>query len=106
MRGEIDVGTLVVSRSTGRKAMVAVVPVLDDGSVIGALGISLFLAELSDLIAADVGAEVLYAIDGEGAFTLHTVEALIAEAASPEDLEQTEASTRSLGRSFPGTSPN
>jgi len=105
MAGETVIGTLVVSRSTGRKSMVAVVPVADDGEVIGALGISVFLTELSDLTASDLmlGPDaVFYAVDGDGTVALHTDEALITEPASalPEDPGLATATSTLLGWVF------
>ena len=54
MSGETAKGFLVVSRSTGRQSMVLAVPVLRDGEVIGALGVSVFLDSLSEAIAEDL----------------------------------------------------
>ncbi|UCF10110.1 MAG: hypothetical protein JSW65_00010 [Candidatus Bipolaricaulota bacterium] len=54
MGGEIASGYLVVSRSTGRKSMVAVVPVLVEETVVGGLGVSVFLDTLSEAIGDDL----------------------------------------------------
>lgn len=74
MSGEIAVGDLVVSRSTGRAAMVLAVPVESDGQVIGALGVSLFLVELAERIVADLGSPdvVFYALSEDGKIALHS----------------------------------
>ena len=75
MAGEVVVGDLIVSKSTGLKAMVATVPVEDEGEVVGALGVSVFLEELSELTAADLGLSsdmVLYAVNDEGVIALHS----------------------------------
>ena len=74
MSGEIAIGDLVVSRSTGRAAMVLAVPVLSDGQVIGALGVSVFLVELAELIVADLGSPdlVFYALSDDGKIALHS----------------------------------
>ena len=82
MAGEVVVGDLVVSRSTGRKSMIAVVPVLDGGDVVGALGISLFLAELSQAVSADLGGVEFAAITADGVYGMHLDEERIAEPAA------------------------
>jgi len=82
MAGEVVIGELVVSKSTGQKSMVITVPVDDEGEVVGALGVSVFLEELSALVAADLGLSgeiVLYAVNDEGTVALHTDTALIME---------------------------
>jgi hypothetical protein len=72
--GEIAVGYLVMSRSTGRAAMVLAVPVESDGQVIGALGVSVFLVELAELIMTDLGSPdlVFYALSDDGKIALHS----------------------------------
>jgi hypothetical protein len=75
LAGEIVVGDLVVSKSTGRKVMVAVVPVKAGGDVTGVLGVSVYLDELSRSIVEDMGLPgdmVLYAVNGEGEVALHS----------------------------------
>ena len=85
MAGETVIGDLVVSKSTGRDVMVAVVPVMRGGDVIGALGVSVYLDELSQLIADDMELPddmVLYAVNGDGLIALHTDANLIMEDSS------------------------
>ena len=85
MAGEVVTGDLLVSKSTGLKAMVATVPVEDGGEVVGALGVSVFLEELSALIAADLELPddvVLYAVNDEGIVALHINPDLIMENSS------------------------
>ena len=84
MSGEIAVGYLVVSRSTGRAAMVLAVPVESDGQVIGALGVSVFLVELAERIAADLETSdfVFYALSEDGKIALHSDTSLVMEDAS------------------------
>ena len=74
MSGEMAVGYLVVSRSTGRAAMVLAVPVESGGQVIGALGVSVFLVELAELIMTDLGSPdlVFYALSDDGKIALHS----------------------------------
>jgi hypothetical protein len=85
MAGETVIGNLVVSKSTGRDVMVAVVPVMSGGDVIGALGVSVYLDQLSQLIAGDMELPddmVLYAVNGDGLIALHTDANLIMEDSS------------------------
>jgi hypothetical protein len=82
MAGEPTLGDLVVSRSTGKKVMVATVPVKQAGNVIGALGASIHLDKLSELLARELQLPpnmVLYAIDKRGVTALHSVTRLIFE---------------------------
>lgn len=83
MAGERTIGDLVVSRSTGKNVMVAAVPVKSGGKVIGALGVSIHLDKLSELLARELQLPsnmVLYAIDGkQGTTALHSVTRLIFE---------------------------
>lgn len=81
MAGKITVGELVVSRSTGRKVVVAAVPVESGDGVIGALGASIHLDKLSELLVRELQLPptmALYAIDGKRGITaLHSVTRLI-----------------------------
>lgn len=83
MAGERTIGDLVVSRSTGKNVMVAAVPVKSGGKVVGALGVSIHLDKLSELLARELQLPsnmVLYAIDGkQGTTALHSVTRLIFE---------------------------
>lgn len=47
MGGEATLGDLVVSRSTGRKSMILTAPIFNGPSVIGALGVTLYLDDFS-----------------------------------------------------------
>jgi hypothetical protein len=82
MAGKVAIGDLVVSRSTGKKVMVAAVPVKSGGKVIGALGVSVHLDKMSELLARELQLPpnmVLYAIDKQGTTALHSVTRLIFE---------------------------
>ncbi len=83
MAGEKTIGDLVVSRSTGKKVMVATAPIKNEGKAIGALGVALHLDRLSEILARELQLPpnmVLYAIDGkQGATALHSVTRLIFE---------------------------
>lgn len=81
MAGEIAIGDLVVSKTTGKKVAVAAVPVKNAGKVTGALGAAIHLDRLSELLAQELRLPqnmVIYAIDGkEGSTALHSVTRLI-----------------------------
>ncbi|MEA1958807.1 MAG: hypothetical protein U9N44_03925 [Chloroflexota bacterium] len=100
MAGETVIGDLLVSKSTGREAMVIVVPVKDGGDVVGVLGVSVYLDDLSQLTANDMELSsdiVLYAVNGEDVIALHTDTSLILEDASEDgDLSQSVSATSSL----------
>lgn len=75
MAGEIAKGYLVVSRSTGRKSMVIVVPVIEEGEVIGGIGVSVFLDTLSEAIGESLGLPVdlaFLALTADDEIALHT----------------------------------
>ena len=52
MAGKEVMGDLVVSKSTGKKSIIAAVPVRRDGKVIGAVGASIFVDDLSSALNA------------------------------------------------------
>lgn len=54
MAGNETLGDLVVSKSTGKTSLVATVPVVSEGNVIGGLGTSMFLDDLSNLLADEL----------------------------------------------------
>jgi hypothetical protein len=73
MAGNTVMGSLVVSGSTGKKSAVVAVPVMKDGKVIGGLGISIFLENLSQTLSQELGpagSRTFYALDGTGAVAL------------------------------------
>ena len=75
MSGNKVVGKLLVSRSTGQKALIVVVPVIKEGEVIGALGTSIFLNDFSDILAEELKLSddmVFYAVTPEKQIALHT----------------------------------
>ncbi len=80
MAGERTIGDLVLSRSTGKKVMVAAVPVKNTGRIIGEVGAALHLDEFSELLSRELHLPqnmVVYAIDKRGVTALHTVTRLI-----------------------------
>lgn len=85
MAGETVIGDLVVSKSTGRDVMIAVVPVMSGGDIIGALGVSVYLDQLSQLIVDDMELPddmVLFAVNSDGLIALHSDANLIMEDSS------------------------
>ena len=87
MAGEATTGDLVVSRSTGLKSMILTAPIKRDGQVIGALGVTLYLAEFSELLLGGLALPEgvgLYAASSDGRITVH---------ANPEILMEEEASS-------------
>jgi hypothetical protein len=75
MAGRTSVGTLVVSKSTGRDVVVVAVPIKNTkGTVIGALGASIYLDSMSKWLAGALMLPsdlVFYAIDPQGNTALH-----------------------------------
>ncbi len=72
--GKKIIGSLVVSKSTGRRSAVTAVPIVEGGEVVGGLGVSLFL----DRLAEDVGSALrlrpdaaFFALAPDGRTTLH-----------------------------------
>ena len=75
MAGESVLGDLVISRATGKKAMVAVVPVQNQGEIIGALGTSIYLDRFSEILVEELTLPedmVFYALNEEGYTALHS----------------------------------
>lgn len=80
MAGNTVTGALVVSKSTGKKSVVVAVPVMKQGKVIGGLGTSIFLDDLSNSLSQKLGLpgdRVFYALDGTGAVALSSDTSLI-----------------------------
>ena len=89
MSGSNTCSELVVSKSTGEKVLVVAVPVIKEGEVVGALGISVFLEDLSDIISEQLKLSddiVFYAVTAENQVALHTDTEMILED-EPESLE-------------------
>jgi hypothetical protein len=80
MAGNNVLGDLVVSKSTGKKSLVAAVPVIREGKVIGGLGTSIFLNDLSNILAEELKLSddmVFYAVTAENEVALHSNAELI-----------------------------
>jgi methyl-accepting chemotaxis protein len=80
LAGRDVVGALVISKSTGKRSLVVASPVLVDGKVTGAVGVSLDAVKLAASLdrairfPADV---VFYALDAQGQTALHRAGELI-----------------------------
>ncbi len=71
--GEVSVGTVVVSHSTGKNTAIVAVPVKENGAVYGILGASVYLDTLTDTLRSEIPEPfVFYAIDKESKFALHS----------------------------------
>ena len=80
MSGKNTYSELVVSRSTGEKALVVAVPVIREGKVIGILGSSVFLEDLSGILSEELKLAdnmVFYAVNAENKIALHSDKEMI-----------------------------
>ncbi|HEX9935407.1 MAG TPA: cache domain-containing protein [bacterium] len=88
LAGETVVGSLVVSRSTGKKSAVLAVPVLKKGKTVGVLGWSIALEAFSELLTKEIGLaenRVFFALDSTGQTVLHVkTEKVFADAAKQD----------------------
>lgn len=74
LAGKESVGTVVVSYSTGKNTAIVAVPVMNQGSVTGVLGASVYLDTLTDTLRNEIPEPfAFFAIDAEGKFALHSV---------------------------------
>lgn len=74
--GNDVVGDLIIGKTSGKKSVVVATPVKIDGKVIGALGASLSLAEMSRTIDEKMrlpNDTIFYAMDAQGRTALHRV---------------------------------
>ena len=75
MSGKKVLGNVVFSKSTGKKSLIAASPVVKDGNVIGGLGASIFLDDLSKTLTQEMGLPdnmIFYATTGTGEVVLHS----------------------------------
>lgn len=91
MAGNQVIGSLVVSKSTGKASVIAAVPVTRGGDVVGAVGCSIFLEELSITLASEVNLPadmVFWAVNLDGDIALHSDTDMILkqDAELPEEL--------------------
>jgi hypothetical protein len=74
------IGDLVISKSTGKRTAIVAVPVRTKGKVIGALGTSLSVEDVSRMIDEKMGLPqslIFYALDQKGQTSLHRISALL-----------------------------
>lgn len=80
MAGNKVIGPLVVSKATGKKSVIAAVPVRRGSTVIGAIGSSIFLDDLSLTLAVEIELPddlVFWATNQAGEIALHSDTTLI-----------------------------
>jgi hypothetical protein len=80
MSGEEITGDLVLSKSTEKRTVIVAVPVRKNGKIIGALGTSLSVEEISRLIDGKMGLPdnmIFYALDQKGQAALHRASVLL-----------------------------
>ena len=80
LAGREVVGALVVSKSTGARALIVASPVLVEGKVAGAIGVSIDAAKLASELDAAIRFPpnvVFYALDASGETALHRASELI-----------------------------
>ncbi|WP_301664293.1 transporter substrate-binding domain-containing protein [Methanoculleus frigidifontis] len=88
LAGNVSIGTVVVSHSTGRSTAIVAVPVVEEGAVTGVLGASVYLDEFSVEMreALDIHEPFFFfALDLQGAYALHAEEARISQSSAQED---------------------
>ncbi len=75
LAGKAVVGALVVSRSTGKKSTVIAIPIMNERrQMIGALGATLFLEPLDEMLASEMSlpeGAIFYALGKDGTTVLH-----------------------------------
>lgn len=85
MAGREVVRDLVVSKSTGKRSTIIAVPVHKGGKIIGALGISVGMEKVAELVDDQMrfpNDVMFYALDGRGQIVLHRQSALLFEFAA------------------------
>ena len=96
MKGEVQLGSLVVGKTSGRKSLVVTVPVKKDRAVTGGLGVSILLDSLSELLVdqMDLPADMkFYTVNGDGEVALHSdTTQILAEAPDLPDAVVSETS--------------
>jgi hypothetical protein len=74
LAGQDIVGNLVISKSTGEKAIIIATPVARQGQVIGVIGVSLSARSISQMVIDRVGMPdslTFYALDSRGQTAIH-----------------------------------
>ncbi len=85
MAGKEVLGDLVVSKSTTKRSTIIAVPVQKDGQVIGALGVSVAMEKVADMVDSDTAFPqhvMFYALNSDGQIALHRESKLLFEFAA------------------------
>ena len=80
MAGGDVIGDLVISKSTGMRSAIVAVPIKKNGKIIGALGTSLKVEDISRMLDEKMGLPenmFFYALDQKGQTSLHRISALL-----------------------------
>ncbi len=80
MAGEEITGDLVISKSTGKRTAIVAVPVKKNGKIVGALGTSLSVEDISRMLDEKMGLPedmIFYALDQKGQTSLHRISTLL-----------------------------
>ena len=81
LAGKDVTGDLVVSRSTNRNVAIVAVPIRRDDRVVGALGASVYLDKLGEIVSREMGDPgpdtIFFAIDGRPMGAIHSDPSLI-----------------------------
>jgi ABC-type amino acid transport substrate-binding protein len=88
LAGNVSIGTVVVSHSTGKSTAIVAVPVIDRGAVTGVLGASVYLDELSVAMRESLDLRdpiFFFALDREGMYALNSQEERISQNAAMQD---------------------
>jgi hypothetical protein len=74
MSGKPVIGSLVFSKSTGKKSLIVTIPVMKKEKIVGAVGASIFLEQFSDLVVKEMNLPddiVFYALDKDAQTVIH-----------------------------------
>lgn len=87
IRGKDVIGSLVISKSTGERSVIVATPIVSEGRITGALGVSLSATKLSARVRDGIKPPanfVFYALDSQGRTAVHEQSDLIFQ--FPSDL--------------------
>ncbi len=100
LAGNVSIGTVVVSHSTGKSTAIVAVPVMEQGAVTGVLGASVYLDEFSVAIRESLDLRdpiFFFALDRQGMYALNSREERISQNSTEQDTTSaTEAMERIL----------
>lgn len=106
MAGQTVLGTLVISRSTNKRSVIVAQPVRVGSQVIGAVGVSYSVDQLSEEIDQTMqlpAAAIFYALDGTGQTALHRNPSLMFEYPSDMGSESLKAAVTQMLSQQSGT---